>query len=120
MGSAKPRFVILRRRLYRRRRTRASRAMRRALCDAITRAFGSLPYRTLPPPPLPQKHKRRSPWATPSFSNFWLLVLLYHIAIVEPAHYSVQAKIYISFACMHIASMVYFLPIDKVRLRFPI
>jgi hypothetical protein len=30
----------------------------------------------------------------------------------------VQAEIYIPFACMHIASMVYFLPIDNVRLRF--
>jgi hypothetical protein len=34
----------------RERRTRASRAMRRVFCDAITRAFGSLPNRTLTPP----------------------------------------------------------------------
>ena len=47
-------FVILRRALFARRRTWASRAMRRAFCDAIIRAFGSHPYSAdSAPEPLP-------------------------------------------------------------------
>src|SRR5271155_1215145 len=77
-----------------------------------TAAFGrpversETPAVTTAPCPRPQKHKRRSPRATPSFRSFDFLILLYHIAIVKSAHYSVQAKIYISFGCTHIAPIV--------------